>query len=102
MGGSWRWTTNFPNYLTKAFLGHWDKFWKDFESIQSKDVEEKPSPSQFEAGKLLRRRCCRTISESSGHPFRVASFVHDSRDLREHDQISLEPIQDCNDVPLSF
>jgi hypothetical protein len=62
------------------------------ESIQSRDTEEKPSQSQFEAGKSLRRRCCRTISESSGHPFRVPFFVHGSRDLGEHDQISLEDI----------
>jgi hypothetical protein len=39
--------------------------------LESRDAEAKPSQSQFEAGKLLRRRCCRTISESSGHPFQV-------------------------------
>ena len=73
-----------------------------FESIQSRDVEEKPSQSQFEAGKPLRRRCCRTISESLGHPFQVSFFVHGSRDLGEHEQISLESIWHCNDVLLSF
>jgi hypothetical protein len=73
-----------------------------FERIQSKDAEEKPSQTQFEAKKLLRRRCCRTISESSGHPFQVPFFVHGSRDLGEHDQISLETIRHCNDVLSSF
>jgi hypothetical protein len=73
-----------------------------FESIQSRDAEEKPSQSQFEAEKPLRRRCCRTISESSGRPFRVPFFVHGSRDLGEHDQISLVAIRHCNDVLLSF
>jgi hypothetical protein len=70
--------------------------------LESRDAEAKPSQSQFEAGKLLRRRCCWTISESFGHPFQVSSFVQDSRDLGEHDQISLEAIRHCNDVPLSF
>jgi hypothetical protein len=40
--------------------------------LESRDAEAKPGLSQFEAGKLLRRRCCRTISESSGHPFQVS------------------------------
>jgi hypothetical protein len=70
--------------------------------IQSRDAEAKPSQSQFEAGRPLRRRCCWTIYESSGHPFHVPSFVKDSRDLGEHDQISLEAIRHCNDVPLRF
>jgi hypothetical protein len=43
-----------------------------FESIQSRYAEEKPSQIQFEAEKPLRRRCCRTISESFGCPFRVS------------------------------
>jgi hypothetical protein len=73
-----------------------------FGSIQSRDVEEKPSQSQFEVEKPLRRRCCRTISESSGRPFRVPFFVHGSRDLGEHDQISIVAIQHCNDVLLIF
>jgi hypothetical protein len=73
-----------------------------FESIQSRNAEEKPSQSQFEAGKPLRRRCCRTISESSGRPFHVPFFVNGSRDLGEHDQISLEAIWHCNDVLLNF
>jgi hypothetical protein len=63
-----------------------------FESIQSRDATEKPNQSQFEAGKPLRRRCCQTVSESSGHPFQVPFFVHGSRDMGEHDQISLETI----------
>jgi hypothetical protein len=57
-----------PNYLTKAILRPWGQ---TFESIQSRDAEEKPSQSQFEAEKPLRRRCCRTISESSGRLFHV-------------------------------
>jgi hypothetical protein len=73
-----------------------------FESIQSRNVEEKPSQSQFEAEKPLRRRCCRTISESSRCPFHVPFFVHGSRDLGEHDQISLVAIRHCNDVLSSF
>jgi hypothetical protein len=95
-----------PHYLTKAILRPWESLWTDMDSFwtvfESKDAEEKPSQSQFEAGKLLRRRCCRTISESSGHPFQVSFFVQDSRDLGEHDQISLEAIQHCKDVLLSF
>jgi hypothetical protein len=88
-----------PNYLTKAILRPWDRFWR---AIQSRDAEKKPSQSQFEAGKPLRRRCCRTVSESSGHPFQVPFFVHGSRDLGEQDQISLEAIQHCKYVLLSF
>jgi hypothetical protein len=88
-----------PHYLTKAILRPRGQLLR---AIQSRDAEAKPSQSQFEAGRPLRRRCCRTISESSGHPFRVPSFVQDSRDLGEHDQISLEAIRHCNDVPLSF
>ena len=75
--------------------GHFEAMGTALESIQSRDAEEKPSQSQFEAGKLLRRRCCRTISESSGHPFRVPYFVQDSRDLGEQDQISLVAIWHC-------
>jgi hypothetical protein len=77
-------------------------FGKLLESIQSRYAEEKPSQSQFEAGKPLRRRCCRTIFESSEHPFRMPFFVHGSRDLGEHDQISLEAIWHCNDVLSRF
>jgi hypothetical protein len=82
--------------------GHFEAMGIDFESIQSRDAEEKPSQIHFEAGKPLRRRCCRTISESSGRPFRVPFFVHGSRDLGEHDHISIVAIQHCNDVLLSF
>jgi hypothetical protein len=82
--------------------GHFEAMGTTFESIQSRDAEEKPSQSQFEAGKPLRRRCCRTISESSGHPFHVPSFVHGSRDPGEHDQISLVAIQHDNNVLLRF
>jgi hypothetical protein len=79
-----------PNYLTKAILRPRGQV---LESIQSRDAEAKPSQSQFEAGKSLRRRCCRTISESSGHLFQVPFFVHGSIDLVKQDQISLESIQ---------
>jgi hypothetical protein len=86
--------------------GHFEAKGTDFgwllESIQSRDAEAKPSQSQFEARRPLRRRCCRTVSESSGRPFRVSFFVHGSRDLGEHDQIILESIQHCKDVLLSF
>jgi hypothetical protein len=88
-----------PNYLTKAMLRPWRQV---LVSIQSRDAEAKPSQSQFEAGKPLRRRCCQTVSESSRHPFQVSCFVYGSRDLGEHDQISLEAIRHCNYVPLSF
>jgi hypothetical protein len=74
------------------FLGH----------SKQNDAEEKPSQSQFEAEELLRRRRCRTISESYKRPFCVPFFVHGSGDLGEHDQISLVAIWHCNDVPLSF
>jgi hypothetical protein len=65
-------------------------------------AEEKPSQSHFEAEKLLRRRRCRTISGSSGRPFCVPFSLHGSRDLEEHDQISLVAIWHCSDVLLSF
>jgi hypothetical protein len=78
--------------------GHFEAKGTTFESIQSRDAEEKPSQSQFEAGKSLRRRCCRTISGSSGRPFCVPFFVRGSRDLGEHDQISIVSIHHCNDV----
>jgi hypothetical protein len=91
------------NQLSQLFnQGHFEAKGTAFESIQSKDVEEKPSQSQFEAENPLRRRCCQIISESSGRPFRVPFFVHGSRDLGEHDQISLVSIRHCNDVLLIF
>jgi hypothetical protein len=39
------------------------------EQSEQSYAEEKPSKSHFHAEKLLRRRRCRTISGSSGHPF---------------------------------
>ena len=51
--------------------GHFEAKGTSLESNQSRDAERKPSQSQFEAGRPLRRRCCRTISESSGHPFQM-------------------------------
>ena len=88
-----------PVYITKACL-------RPEESIgghsEQNNAEEKPSQSQFEVEKPLRRRCCWTISESSGRPFHVPFFVHGSRDLGEHDQIILVAIRHCNDVLLSF
>ena len=65
-------------------------------------AEEKPSQSHFDAEKLLRSRRCRTISGSSGRPFCVSFSLQGSRDLEEHDQISIVPIWHCNNVFLSF
>jgi hypothetical protein len=77
-----------------------------FEAIEGHSeqnyAEEKPSQSHFEAKKLLRRRRCRTISGSSRHPFCVPFSLHGSRDLEEHDQISLVSIWHCSDVILNF
>jgi hypothetical protein len=46
-----------------------------FEAIREQSeqsyAEENPSQSQFDAEKLLRRRRCRIISGSFGHPFCV-------------------------------
>ena len=69
--------------------------------LQSYAVGE-PSQSHFEAEKLLRRRRCRTISRSSGCPFCVPFSLHGSRDMDEHDQISLVAIWHCSDLLLSF
>ena len=80
--------------------GHFEAMGTSFESIQSKDAEEKPSQSQFEAEKLLRRRRCWIISGSSGRPFCVPFTLHGSRDLEEHDQISLVAIWNCSNVLL--
>jgi hypothetical protein len=55
-------------------------------------VEEKPSQSHFYAGKLLRSRRCWVISGSSGRPFCMPFSLQGSRDLNEHDQISLVAI----------
>jgi hypothetical protein len=63
-------------------------------------AEEKPSQSHFETEKLLRRRRCRTISGSFGRLFCVSFSLHGSRDLEEHDQISLLSIWNCRYVPL--
>jgi hypothetical protein len=66
------------NQLSQLFnQGHDEAIWggKPLESfwtvLESRDAEAKPGLSQIEAGKLLRRRCCWTISESSGHLFQV-------------------------------
>jgi hypothetical protein len=77
-----------------------------FEAMESQSeqsyAEEKPSQSQFDAEKLLRRRRCRTISGSSGRPFCVPFSLQGSRDLGEQDQISLVAIWHCSDVLLSI
>ena len=77
-----------------------------FEAIrgnsEQNDAEEKPSQSHFEAEKLLRRRRCRTISGSSRRLFCMSFSLHGSRDLEEHDQISLLAIWNCSNVLLSF
>jgi hypothetical protein len=65
-------------------------------------AEGKPSQSHFYAGKLLRSRRCRAISGSSGRPFCVSFSLQGSRDLEEHDQISLVANWHCSDVLLSF
>jgi hypothetical protein len=52
-------------------------------------AEGKPSQIHFYAGKLLRSRRLRAISGSSGHPLCVLFLLLGSRDLEEHDQISL-------------
>jgi hypothetical protein len=59
---------------------------------KQRHAEEKPSQIHFEAEKLLRRRRCRIISGSSGHPFCVPFSLHGSRDMEEHEQISLVSI----------
>ena len=61
---------------------------------------EKPSQSQFDAEKLLRRRRCRTISRSSRRPFCVLFSLQGSRDLGEHDHIIIVDIWHCIDVLL--
>jgi hypothetical protein len=67
-----------------------------FEAMDSQSeksyAREKPSQSQFDAEKLLRRRCCRIISGSSGRPFCMSFSLQGSTDLGEHDQISLVAI----------
>jgi hypothetical protein len=72
------------------------------EQSEQSYAEEKPSQSHFDAEKLLRRRRCRIISGSSGRPFCVPFSLQGSRDLEEHDQISLVAIWHCSDVLLSF
>jgi hypothetical protein len=64
--------------------------------------EEKTSQSHFYAEKLLSRRHCRTISRRSRCPFCMLFSLQGSRDLGEHDQISLVAIWNCSDVILSF
>jgi hypothetical protein len=60
-----------------------------FEAMNSQSEQsyagEKPSQSHVDAVKLLRRRRCRTISGSSGHPFCVSFSLQGSRDLDEKD-----------------
>ena len=51
---------------------------------------------------FLRRRRCRTISGSSGRLFCVPFSLHGSRDLEEHDQISIVAIWHYSDVLLIF
>ena len=72
------------------------------EQSEQSYAEGKLSQSQFDAEKLLRRRHFQTISGSSGRPFCVSFSLHGSRDLEEHDQISLVSIWHCSDVFLSF
>jgi hypothetical protein len=95
LGGSWGWITNFRSIKTRPIRGHGGQ------SEQSYD-EGKPSQSHFYAGKLLRSRHLHAISGSSGRPFCVPFSLQSSRDLEEHDQISLVANWHCCDVLLSF
>ena len=72
------------------------------EQLEKSYAEENPSQSHVDAEKLLRRRRCRIISGNFGHLFRVPFSLHGSRDLEEHDQISLVAIWHCSNVLLSF
>jgi hypothetical protein len=62
------------------------------EQLEQSYDEENPSQSHFDAEKPLRRRRCRTISGSFGCLFCVLFSLQGSRDLGEHDQISLVAI----------
>jgi hypothetical protein len=73
--------------------GHFEAKTQLLGAISEQRCGSKPRQSQFEAGRPSRWRCCRAISESSGHPIQVPFFVHGSRDLGEQDQISLETIR---------
>jgi hypothetical protein len=61
-------------------------------------AEVKPSQSHFYAGKLLRSRRSRAISGNFGHSFCVPFLLLGSRDLEEHDQISLVALWHYCDV----
>jgi hypothetical protein len=65
-------------------------------------VEGKPSQSHFYAGKLLRSSRLRAISGASRRLFCVPFSLQSSRDMEEHDQISLVANWHCYDVLLSF
>jgi hypothetical protein len=71
------------------------------QSEQSYD-EEKKSQIHFDAEKPLRRRRCRTISGSFRCPFCVLFSFQGSRDLGEHDQISLVAIWQLSNVLVIF
>ena len=51
---------------------------------------------------FMQRSYLRVISGSSGRPFYVSFSLQGSRDLEEHDQISLVAIWHCSDVILRF
>jgi hypothetical protein len=86
-------------YINQAYLRPWRTV-KDRK--EQSYVEGKPSQSHFDVEKLLRSRHCRAISGSSGRPFCVSFSLQGSRDLDEHDQISLVANWHCSDVLLSF
>jgi hypothetical protein len=69
--------------------------------LEQSYAEEKPSQSQFDAGKPLRRRRCRIVSGSLERPFCVLFSLQGSRDLGEQDHISLVAIWHCSNVILS-
>jgi hypothetical protein len=65
-------------------------------------ADGKPSQSHFYARKLLRSKRLWAISGSFGHPFCVPFSLQGSRDLEEHDQISLVANWHCCNVLLRF
>ena len=95
LGGSWGMITNFRSIKTRPVWGHGGQSEQSY-------AEGKPNKSHFYAGKLLRSKRLRAISGSYGHPFCMPFSLLGSRDLEEHDQISLIAIWHCSDVLFSF
>ena len=76
-----------------------------FEAMDSQSeqsyAEEKPSQSQFDAGKPLRWRHCQIVSGSLEHQFCMSFSLQGSRYLGEQDHISHLALQRCNFEHLS-